>query len=975
MVYPQGIIVNEIMTSNSMTISDEDGDFSDWIELYNTGTVRIKLNGYSLSDDTLKLNKWQFGDAFIEPGEHLIVFASDKDKKMNYWHTNFKLSASGESLVLCDSNSNILDRINIPALSANVSYGRKSDGFSVWMIQKATPGSANTGEEIGKVTDSVSVSPPSGFFIAPVSVILSSISGNIFYSLDGSDPDTSSSKYSAPISIDKTTVLKTVSVDSNGLVSPAAYHTFFINESSDLPVVSLISDPVNLFDYNYGIYADGPGWTPNAPYYGANFWMDWERPAHVQFFEENKNLGFSKNCGISIYGAYTRSFPQKSFTIKFKDTFDSSPLEYELFPGFAVKEFNSIVLRNSGNDFQYTHIRDAMMQRLIRDLDIDYLEYRPAAAYINGKYWGIYNIREKISEHYVAKRHGVDPDNIDMLEGNMEVIHGDSLNYQELIDYISTHDMATDEAYDYVNKTLDIDNCLLYFAAEAYYNSQDWPANNVKYWRERSENGKWRWILYDLDFGFNLYETTGQSEDHIYYIFSGIETRPNSNPPWSTLLPRKLVENPAIKNKFVNLVADLLNTNFKSDRVVTIINEMKNHIANEGVKHRLRWGINQFTFDSHIQRMISFAQDRPKYLRGFVRNFFKSGSDGSITINSSEGGSVKLNSLNIEHGQTPWSGVYFRENPVQLKAVAKPGYKFDGWSGAVTSSDVSIALSVTGSTNVTASFSPEQSDAANIVINEINYNSIDDFDPGDWIEIYNKGEKPVDLSGWHYSDSDESHKFFFPEGTVLEPGSYLVVVENDSLFASLFPDVKNFVGETGFGLSGSGEYMKIVDAMDAIVDSLTYDDKSPWPLEADGKGATLELSDAGSDNALGENWKASTGHGSPGKINSAVTDIEKQDPIYIPSEYLLSQNYPNPFNPETIINYRLPESGYVSLKVYDMLGRETAVLVDEYQNPGIYNVRFDIFKNANGRNLSSGMYFYRLQTSGFTLTKKMMLIK
>ena len=968
-VFSQSIVINEVMSSNTRTIYDEDGDTPDWIELYNYGSEQINLNGYYLSDDLLNAKKWQFGNDLIDPGEYLVVFASDKNTYRSNWHTNFKISASGEILILSDASGFNLDQVEIPASLPDVSYGRISDGSLPWIFQESSPGSANTGKRIQDYADSVSVSLPGGFYSSPVSVELSAGESDIFYTRDGSDPDSSSLKYSEPISISKTTVLRALSIKEDHQPSPVIHHTYFINAESDLPVVSLILDPYNLFDYHYGIYADGPGWTPAPPHRGANYWMDWERPAHVQFFDENKNLGFSRNCGIEIYGAYTRSYPQKSFSVKFKKDYGSTALEYRLFPDFDLTTFKSFILRNSGNDFQYTHIRDAMMQSLIKDLDIDYLEYRPAAAYINGEYWGIYNIREKISEHYIANRHGVDPDNIDMLEGNMKVIHGDALHYSELVNHISSHDMTTEEAYDYVDRMIDLDNCLLYFAAQVYYNSQDWPANNVKYWRPRTVAGKWRWILFDLDFGFNLYETNGQAEDHVYYLFSGIETRPGSNPPWSTLLPRKLVENPTIKNKFVNRVADLLNTNFKSERVVNLINQMADHIAKEGVKHRARWGISQSTFNNHIQRMITFGQQRPGYLRGFVRNLFNSGADGTIAINTTPGGKIKLNSIYLEGADFPWSGKYFLNVPVEVKAIAKDGCKFDGWSGAVTSNDPSITLSITRLTNLSASFSIDSARAKEIVINEINYNSADDFDSGDWIELCNRSDRSIDISGWYFSDSNANHKFILPPRTIIEPDSYLVLIENDSAFTARFPEVKNYIGETGFGLSGSGEFIKIVSDEGQIIDSLTYDDNLPWPVEADGSGATLELIDPASDNSKAENWKASQGHGTPGKMNASITNVAENSNKATLKEFMLFQNYPNPFNPSTKIDYSIPLDCRVSLKVYDISGREVATLFKGTRQPGNYAVIFD------GSGLSSGVYFYQMRSDNFVDTKKFVLIK
>ena len=948
-IFSQSIVVNEVMSSNSKTIYDEDGDTPDWIEFYNSGTVQVNLKGYYLSDDSLNITKWQFGNIAVNPGQYLVVFASDKDTLIDYWHTNFKISSSGEKILLSDSNGSIVDQVDVPSLDTDVSYGRKSDGSLPWIIQVPTPGSQNTGEELKGYADSVSVSIPGGFYSSAVTVELSAGTSDIYYTLDSSDPNSNSLKYSGPVNINKTTVLRAVSMKENHLPSPEIFRTYFINEKTDLPVISLISDPGNLFDPDSGIY--------------TNYKMDWERPAHVEFYEDDKSLGFSKNCGIAIFGNQSAEWAQKSISVKFKKKYGVSNIEYPLFPGFSVTTFKSFVLRNAGNDFQYTHIRDAVMQALVKDLDIDYQEYRPATSFINGEYWGIYNIREKVSEHYIANRHGVDPDNIDLLENNKEVIVGDSLSYQQLIDYISTNDMTTDAAYKYIDSVIDLNECLLYFAAQVYYDNLDWPGTNIKFWRERSETGKWRWILFGTEFGFGLY-AHGPSEDHISFTFSPVETR-YSNPPWATLLQRKLIENPTIRNRFINQVADLLNTNFQSDRVIGIINTLADHISTEIQRHRARWGL----AGENLNKMITFAQQRPGYMRDHVRKYFKCGDDGIINVTSGEGGKVKLNTIYVGKDDSPWKGIYFQGNPVTLKAVPDIGYKFDGWSGAVTSTNDSITVSVERSTDIQASFSIDTTLVKEIVINEINYNSAGDFDPGDWIELYNRSSASIDISDWYFSDSDDNHKFTFPAGTVLGSKEYIVLVENDSAFTSLFPDVKNYIGETGFGLSGSGEYMKLVNSKGQIVDSLTYGDTLPWPVEADGSGSTLELINANRDNSAPDNWHASNDHGTPGKLNSSVTGVEENEVKNIPAQFSLSQNYPNPFNPVTQINYSVPRNGYITLKVFDLLGQEIITLFEGVRQPGNYTATFD------GKGLSSGVYLYRLESENYAETKKLILLK
>lgn len=961
----QKLVINEVMSLNQKTILDENGEPSDWIELFNGGSTQINLTGYTLSDDTLQIKKWIFGNTIINPRDHLIIFASGKNRKGTKLHTNFNINADGEIILLSNPQGVLVDRVKIPVSAADISYGRISDGSANWMFQIPTPGAANSGKTKAPEADKVVASLPGGFYSSQVRITLSAGTGSIYYTLDGKDPDTTSTKYSVPIIISKTTVLKAIGTKAGFSRSETLYQTYFINENTILPVVSLTSDPYNLFDYNYGIYANGPGWTSTNPNFGANFWKDWERPAHIEFYDDSKNPGFSYDCSIAIYGAWTRANPQKSFSIKFKDLPNSTGINYKLFPDLKFTNYTSFLLRNAGNDFQYLHFRDAMMQYLIRDLDIDYLEYRPATTFINGEYWGIYNLREKINESYIAQHHSVNPNNIDLLESNMSVLQGDSLHYLQLINYIQNNDMSTDAAYDYVTKMIDLDECLLYFAAQAYYNNQDWPANNIKFWREKSETGKWRWILYDVDFGFNLYESTGQSEDHVYYIFSGIETRKDSNPPWSTLLPRKLVQNPKIKKQFVNLVADLLNTKFESDRVINIINQIAGHIASEIGRHRARFGIQ----GENLNRVTSFAKERPSYLRTFMRNFFKCGNDASITLNSTAGGKVKLNSLLFNSASLPWTGKYFDNNALTLKAIPEPGYKFDGWTGAINSNDALITLNISRAVNLSASFSVDNSTSSKIVINEINYNSAKDFNPGDWVELYNPGSSIVDLSNWVFRDSDPNHKFVLPAGTKLEPNQYLVLVENEPNFSFLFPQVKNFIGKVGFGLDGNGEYMQLTDEAGQIIDSLTYKDKAPWPTTPDGNGATLELVDASSNNSIGASWKGSAGHGSPGKINSVTTFINVDERQIVPDNYFLKQNYPNPFNPLTVIEYAVPKNCFVTIKLFDALGREIKTLLSEERNPGNYTLRVD------GGYLASGIYFYTLHADNFSSSRKMILVK
>ncbi len=351
-----------------------------------------------------------------------------------------------------------------------------------------------------------------------------------------------------------------------------------------------------------------------------------------------------------------------------------------------------------------------------------------------------------------------------------------------------------------------------------------------------------------------------------------------------------------------------------------------------------------------------------------VRNFFKCGSDGNITVNSSKGGRVQLNSLELNETDFPWSGIYFQNNTVNLTAIPEHGYKFDGWSGSISSAEPSIKFNVSKTSSIQANFSIDSSSVYNIVINEINYNSADAFDPGDWVEIYNAGSINVDIGNWYFSDSDDEHKLVFPAGTIIEPDQYLVFFEEEDKFKSLFPNVEN-IGVMDFGLSGSGELIRLFSADGDIVDSLTYSDKSPWPKEADGQGSTLELTDPSLDNSIGANWKASIGNGTPGKINSVISSVKEYSNNIIPDNYVLSQNYPNPFNPSTTIRFSIPKNEYVTIKIYNTLGQEVAQLISKEMNAGTYSV------NWNAANYAGGIYYFNIIAGEFKETKKMVLLK
>ena len=259
-----------------------------------------------------------------------------------------------------------------------------------------------------------------------------------------------------------------------------------------------------------------------------------------------------------------------------------------------------------------------------------------------------------------------------------------------------------------------------------------------------------------------------------------------------------------------------------------------------------------------------------------------------------------------------------------------------------------------------------------VVINEINYNSSDDFDPEDWVELYNPTNDPINVSSWTFKDENDAHVFAIPENSFLGPDQYLVLCKDADAFSALFPDVGNYVGDLGFGLDGAGELTRLFNANGILVDAVEYDNSSPWPEDADGNGPTLELVNPYWDNARAENWSASEGYGSPGSLNTTV--LTARDMTSMPTEFQVFENYPNPFNPTTTIRYNLINDAAVNITIHDITGRKVRTLANTQQTAGLKSLQWNATNDA-GEPVSAGVYLYVVQAGNFNRTRKMLLLK
>lgn len=516
--------------------------------------------------------------------------------------------------------------------------------------------------------------------------------------------------------------------------------TFFISseerERFSLPVVSIALQEDLMFDYQKGIFTPGidadkwreqnPGVPLQWPFTG-NFTRrgeEWEYRGNLEFFPAGiQSAALNHGLGIRIHGGGSRSFPMKSLRLYARSEYGASRFEYPFFQDNPHNRFNRLILRNSGNDFTTTHwgwnspsrtmFRDAFHQTLVRHLNFDTQDYSPVIVFINGEYWGIHNLRERYDKHYLERVYGVDPDKIDLLTGHSGIQEGTNAHYLETLAFIEENGLVDHDHYQWVQTRIDVENFADYQIANIYLNNFDWPGNNIDFWRYQRDtfepdsphghDGRWRWLMYDTDFGTGLwFNTEGVSHNTLAFATAtgGVQW---PNPEWSTFLLRNFLDNQDFRHQFINRFADLLNTTFSPSNVISVLDSLKQNIAPEIEEHFLRWASweNLETWEEHIDLIRQFAMQRPIHQRNHIMEHFGLQQIVGVTLETSHPwhGSVRINSVVIAEGTPgvaqdpyPWRGSYFKGVPIEIEALPAPGYVFSHWSGSESSYDPVLIL-------------------------------------------------------------------------------------------------------------------------------------------------------------------------------------------------------------------------------------------------------------------------------------------
>jgi hypothetical protein len=766
--------INEFLASNA-TASPEIHDFagySDFIELYNAGSNAIDLAGYHLSDSAEQPFKWQFpAGAVIPAGGHFLVWADGFDGQpgqiynrpyWNYWayttlyyHATFKLSADTEAVALFTPSGSRIDAVSYGPQSVDISQGRYPDGASAWgFFGEPTAGASNRTPALTHnlylAPDVTIAAAESGLVVTgAVEVTLSADppATEIRFTTNGAIPNSSSLLYTQALNLATSAVVRARAFAPDRHPGPVATRTFLRNPpAADLPRLTFAIDPKLLYDPAIGVY--------------SNLYKEREVPGHIQLWLTPSQTAFQVNAGFRIYGLNTFLFAQKPFTVYLDSKFGDEAVAYPLFPEKPIGFYDRFLLRNGNDDWPTTFFRDTLGQTLVKGvIDNATQGYQPCASYLNGAYYGLINIQEKMDEMYCAKNYGVALADIDFFENDgftsEELLNAGTPDaWYTLLNFITTNNLANPTNFAWVESQVDLEDLVDYVAAQTFVVDTSWT-HNRKWWRERNGDGRWRWCLVDFDRGLTYANVSNN-------IVSSLGS--------SMVVYRECLANPGFRAFAAQRLLAHLNSSFATNRVLPIVDrealrvrgELTNHIA----QYSTQGGISSLaTWDTRVETIRTYCRQRPALARQFVLNYFATGQAARVAVDVTGGdGQVLANHVPLLNGLT---NTFAAGLPLHFTARPAIGQQFVRWEVV---SNLTETLLATGS--VWRYFDS--------VTNEIPGWAAAGFDDSGW------ASGPGQLG---YGDGDEATTVSFgPDSTNVYVTTYFraeVVITNPLAFTTL----------------------------------------------------------------------------------------------------------------------------------------------------------------------------------------------
>lgn len=594
------------------------------------------------------------------------------------------------------------------------------------------------------------------------------------------------------------TVTKTISVDANGA------------NLYDFPILSFVVDSIDLFSGATGIYHYGDHPMGN---YGQKG-VAWERIAHFEYFDENGNLVIDQNVRTRIHGGGTRHSTKKNFRVYAEyDTVNN--FKYPFFEDFQLEKFKRILIRAGGHRPD-CFPRDDLANLITKGLNGDQQHYKHIILFVNGEYWGIHSIKERVDNYFFQNQYGIDDNDITVLDQEYDLQGGghsaDSLEMVKIETFADTADMSNPANYQWVADRIDMDNYIDYMGSEIFLSNEDWVFSNIVLWRKNGgydptlgpgQDGKFRWCFYDFDGAF------GGSCSNAYYTVNTLEKATVSTGLYApyTRLFRGLLSSEIFRTKWINRVNDLMNSHFKQPVLQSKLDEMYNVLTPEMMESVERWRYpseadnladraleipSLVQWDTSFYYLDRFAVRRQRKVREHIMDMwgYPDTNYVQLDVNDQSMGSVKINTIRICSslpGVTgsvyPWVGQYIDSVECTLVAIPQAGYEFVEWQESGITTDT-IYWMPDGDSAFTAIFQP-RTDFDPVVINEVmpsnsNYLADNFAEYDDWLELFNPNPYPLDLSDW--TIQRDTIVWTIPEGTMIDANSYKLIWHDNQIY-------------------------------------------------------------------------------------------------------------------------------------------------------------------------------------------------
>jgi len=551
-------------------------DEFDWVEIRNVSQETVDLAQFYLSDDEDDYTRWQMPARALAAGESLVFYcAAEEADPINDLETSFSLGADRERLFIYSETLGVVDYVSLHDIPLFGSMGRMPGENGFFYFSVPSPGIDNTGG-LRRVSDRPAALTEDGVFenVSTVSVELAG-NGSIHYTTDGSYPSAASPLYSGPITVDKTCVIRAISVEEGAIPGRPLTLSYIINEGHSLPVISLVADDLTKFNDTYN-----------------SMLKDVNIPAHVAFFEEGG--GFSMDCFTSLKGWTSLTLPKKSLGVEFKSVMGGD-LEYDVF-GNGITTYSDLAIR-AGQDYISAIIRNELFQELCYDMGGPVLnqESKYSVLYINGEYRGLYCLKEDFSKQYYASHAGVSKDSVEFFRAPS----GPEVDFfNDVFMYCWHQDMSLPENYEFVCSKVDIDSLIDWFIIEAYSGNTD-TQGNLRLFRSFENGNKWTFAFYDIDWGFvNPY--------NCFTLL--IQGGGNVGGEMPTIL-WGLLNNAEFKEKLIARYAEVYNTVLSNEHVLEKIDELAAVVEPEVARDRERWGLELEKWYEEVENLRRFIID------------------------------------------------------------------------------------------------------------------------------------------------------------------------------------------------------------------------------------------------------------------------------------------------------------------------------------------------------------------------------